>query len=310
MTAAARGSAGVMGFLLALSIAGASDVAAADLAVPFTLNKPAGNGPFPAMVILHDCSGLGPRSSAAPWRWSTRLVAQGYVTIWPDSFSSRGFADGVCTAPTGLKTVDYKTRAGDAWSALAYLRSLPYVDGRRIGVMGGSHGGSSTLASIVEGQAPVAAGDGFAAAIALYPGCAARFGAWSVVRQRKGPGSAIVGYEGVFRTPTPLLILIGERDDWTPAEPCRQLVARAKDAGQAIDIVVYPGAHHAFDSRAPIRFVPDRRNFNAASGRGATTGGDAASWADAIVRVERFLGQNLRTPSPSASPTASSAPRP
>ena len=25
---------------------------------PFTLSKPAGDGPFPAVVILHDCSGL------------------------------------------------------------------------------------------------------------------------------------------------------------------------------------------------------------------------------------------------------------
>jgi len=32
-------------------------------------------------------------------------------------------------------------RASDAYEALACLRALPYVDGKRIGVMGGSHGG-------------------------------------------------------------------------------------------------------------------------------------------------------------------------
>ena len=36
--------------------------------IPVTLLKPEGPGPFPAVVILHDCSGLGPRSSGAPER--------------------------------------------------------------------------------------------------------------------------------------------------------------------------------------------------------------------------------------------------
>ena len=66
----------------------------------FTLTKPSGTGPFPAVVILHDCSGLGPRSSGAPWRWSTQLTAWGYVTIWPDSFAPRGKPGGVCIDAT------------------------------------------------------------------------------------------------------------------------------------------------------------------------------------------------------------------
>ena len=36
--------------------------------LPATMMKPEGVGPFPAIVILHDCSGLGPRSSGAPDR--------------------------------------------------------------------------------------------------------------------------------------------------------------------------------------------------------------------------------------------------
>ena len=34
------------------------------------ISKPDGPGPFPAVVIVHDCSGLGPRSSGAPGRWA------------------------------------------------------------------------------------------------------------------------------------------------------------------------------------------------------------------------------------------------
>ena len=33
--------------------------------IPATLIRPDGDGPFPAVVILHDCSGLGPKSSGS-----------------------------------------------------------------------------------------------------------------------------------------------------------------------------------------------------------------------------------------------------
>ena len=36
---------------------------------------PDGEGPFPAVVIMHDCSGLGPFSSGAPGRWARELLA-------------------------------------------------------------------------------------------------------------------------------------------------------------------------------------------------------------------------------------------
>src|SRR5262249_39190880 len=65
--------------------------------IPVELSRPDGPGPFPAVVIMHDCSGLRPRSSGAPGRWAKELVGRGYVVIMPDSFSTRGFPDGVCT---------------------------------------------------------------------------------------------------------------------------------------------------------------------------------------------------------------------
>ncbi len=93
----------------------------------------------------------------------------------------------------------------------------------------------------------------------------------------------------------PLLILIGEKDDWTPAAPCVKLAAstRATEHPAAIT-VVYPGAHHAFDSDRPVRFVAARVNRNEPGGRGATTGGDATAWADSIHRVVEFFGEHLR----------------
>ena len=243
--------------------------------IPLTLSKPDGPGPFPAVVIVHDCSGLGPRSSGAPDRWARELLGQGYVVLIPDSFTTRGI------------DVSPERRARDAYAALAHLRTLPYVDGSRVGLMGGSHGGSTTLASMI---APERDGEplaldkraGFAAAVALYPRCTTRQGAL------RGDAS------GVYRPVAPLLILTGEKDDWTPAEPCRKLTEAAQRAGYPVTIKIYPGAHHSFDSHNPVRYVEARNNPSSPTGRGATTGGDPAAWADSIREVAAFFGRHLK----------------
>jgi dienelactone hydrolase len=267
--------------------------------IPVKLLKPNGSGPFPAIVIMHDCSGLGPRSSGAPERWAKELSGLGYVILMPDSFSTRGFAEGVCTDPSPNRIeVSPVRRAADAYAALAYLRTLAFVDFPRVGLMGGSHGGSTTLASMV---APKSGNDVFAhekdaifaAAVALYPGCGFQYGDWRPVR-KSGPGGPVTAYTGLYKPLAPLLILIGENDDWTPAEPCQKLADAAQGAGYPISIKVYPGAHHAFDSDRPVRYVAQRINANSATGRGATTGGDPTAWADSIKEVVSFFEKHLK----------------
>jgi dienelactone hydrolase len=218
-------------------------------------------------------------------------VQAGYVTIAPDSFSPRGHAGGVCT-DASPPLVTYRQRAADAYAALNFLQSSPFVDRERIAVMGGSHGGSSTLATIVDVQANTAAASGLVAAIALYPGCGARFGDWRVTRERT-PGSPITGYSGVFKPLAPLPILTGALDDWTPAEPCRKLTETAQAIGYPVEIKIYPGAHHSFDSAFPLRYVAERRNFNAPGGHGATTAGNQEAWDDAVVRLLEFLAKRF-----------------
>jgi len=269
---------------------------ASGLDIPFVLTRPAGDGPFPAAIILHDCSGLGPRSSGSPWRWSSQLAARGFVTIWPDSFTTRGRPGGVCTVASGPR-ITFQRRAADAYAALGYLRTLPHVDATRVAVMGGSHGGSTALAAIADTAVNAKQSDRFAAAVALYPACGWSIAGWSVERA-KDAGHRIVDYSGAFKPLAPLLILIGEADDWTPADPCRRLAAASRQAGHPVDIVVYPGAHHSFDSPAPLRFNPDRRNINSPSGRGATTAGQKEAWADAVTRVTDFLERHLKTRTP------------
>ncbi len=259
---------------------------AAVLDIPFNVVSPDGPGPFPAVVIMHDCSGLGPNSSGSPARWAKQLADSGFLVIMPDSFSTRGFADGVCTDPSPSRVdVGPSRRVKDAYAALAYVRTLPNVYRHRIGLMGGSHGGATTLVTMaapVGGvEKPSVTPTGFNAAVALYPSCAIRMGDWRA------------GGSGVYKPLAPVLILSGELDDWTPAEECSKLAAKAKNAGYDVSLKIYPGAHHAFDSSRPVRYVATRVNGNAPGGRGATTGGNAAAWADSIVEVTAFFKRNL-----------------
>jgi dienelactone hydrolase len=254
-----------------------------DTEAPIRILRPEGTGPFPAVVLLHDCSGLGPRSSGAPGRWAKELLSQGYVVAIPDSFSTRGFASGVCSDPSPSRAdVGPFRRVRDAYAALERLRAEPGVRGDRIGVMGGSHGGSTVLATIalLARDAPLLAErkrHGFAAAIALYPACA--IGSPSFTRE--------------YHPAAPLLILAGGLDDWTPAAPCQQLASAS--AGKA-EIKVYPDAHHSFDSKAPVRYLESRNNANAPGGKGATTGGNAEAWKDSIQQVDAFFAKHLKRP--------------
>jgi dienelactone hydrolase len=188
-------------------------------------------------------------------------------------------------------------RVGDAYAALAYLRTLSYVHRDRVGLMGGSHGGSATLASMVsaENDRESLARDkraGFGGAVALYPNCAIRLGSWRTQRGAKANRPA-VAYTGIYKPVAPLLILIGENDDWTPAEPCRKLTDAAAHEGYPVALKIYPGAHHSFDSNNPVRHVAARINTNSPTGRGATTGGDPKAWADSIREVIAFFGRHL-----------------
>jgi dienelactone hydrolase len=239
---------------------------------------PQGTGPFPALVMLHGCTGLRTRTGAIQRKirfWAEHLRDLGYVSLLVDSFTSRGI-DEVCTGRHMLSPV--RDRADDARGALRYLQGRPEVRPERIGLLGWSNGAAATL-SVLFDEGSVARD--FRAAVAFYPNCT-----------RKYPG----GPE--FRPYAPLYVLVGALDDWTPAAPCMALVERARAAGAPIAIKVYPGAHHAFDAPStPIRYRPEVKNHSKQDGdSGATVGTDPAARADAITEVTGFLAAQLGLP--------------
>ena len=113
------------------------------------------------------------------------------------------------------------------------------------------------------------------AAIALYPSCAA-----SLRNER-------------YATAVPLLLLVGALDDWTPPQPCEDLVRRLESntPTPAVQFVSYADSYHGFDSSTPVRTL---KNIpSGVDGRSVRVGGNPAARADALGRIDQFLRQHL-----------------
>ena len=178
----------------------------------------------------------------------------------------------------------------DALGAIAYLAERSDVDEKRIGLIGWSNGGSTVLAATNLRHRDVATATTRPAfAIAFYPGCEADL-------KR--------GYEPA----APLLMLVGELDDWTPSAPCVALARAAAEPRPAIES--YKGAWHGFDSALPLRVRKDVPN-GAHPGQGVHVGGNAAAWRDSRDRVVSARRPRRRRTSPAdrSSGAAARSPR-
>jgi dienelactone hydrolase len=179
------------------------------------IRKPEGDGPFPAVVLLHGCGGINPKRDI---RWIERLSNLGYVTLQVDSFGPRGISN-ACTYSGKDFTEILQKRVTDAYDAKRYLAGLPFVDRSRIAVIGWSQGGLTTLQALYKDKE-----EPFRVAVAFYPSC----------------------IRPLTNMNAPLLILIGDADDWTPASKCVSMMPKEKTSPEVI-LKVYPGAYHGFD---------------------------------------------------------------
>ena len=223
------------------------------------LNVPKGDGPFPAVVMLCGCGGLQDKNDAKHQKaWAERLMSWGYVSLSVDSFGPRGYGD-ICE---NINAVNPIQRSGDAFSAKSYLAKLKYVDAKHIAVIGWTHGGWAVMAIVDciyrdENTAP------FQAAIAFSPWC-----------------------QSFDCFDTPLLILIGEIDDWCPASRCITTKDEVISAESEVEmkLVIYPNTHFAFYYEG----LKEEKY-----GRHAEYNPEAA--ADAIAQTKEFLAKYLKT---------------
>ncbi|HEX5767177.1 MAG TPA: dienelactone hydrolase family protein, partial [Burkholderiales bacterium] len=173
------------------------------------LYKPQGKDRRPAIVLVH---GFDAVSESREGFWARELAKLGVVTLVVESFSN----------PSRMSTAQ---GVRDAYAALGYLAQQSYVDAARIGIMGMSRGGSVALRAV--GKRKHGGGPGFAAAVALYPGCVAQY-------RNPEPGA-------------PIQVLLGGRDDYSAVKHCSEYLERMRAAGGAVELHVYPEARHGFD---------------------------------------------------------------
>jgi dienelactone hydrolase len=254
--------------------------------VEAALYRPAGKGPFPVIVALHDCMGLyGPTGAMNSHMrdWAERLVAQGYAILMPDSFNPRGVPEICSRAPELIRPG--VERARDAVGALDWLRRQPWAAADRVGLVGWANGGTTALTfATSEGRDATAGADSprrsgsrgprFSVIVAFYPNCATL---------AQAPG---------WRSDIPLTLFTGGKDDWAPAKACVGLASQIGASGGVLDLVKYNTAGHDFD--APGMPVHLKAGLTTTSSGGATIGTDPAARTDAIERVTRLLAAILR----------------
>jgi dienelactone hydrolase len=263
----------VSGTISSVQAAERVELPSGDVRLRAMLYKPAGAGPFPAVVALHTCDGLGDGEAidARYSEWGEHLAAAGFAVLFPDSFGSRGVT-GQCSQRQRPVRAS-QTRINDARAARDWLQGQPWVIADRVSLLGWSHGATTALWTIRRrGNSGDRRHPDFRAAVALYPNCerAGSF-AWSA------------------RVPT--LILIGRADDWTSASACEQMLAGARGRSAGIQIKVYPGAMHDFDRKD---LAPQERTgmANTASPTGRVhIGTNAAARADAFKRVPEWFAR-------------------
>ncbi len=204
-------------------------IAPDSLTTSMALVVPPGDGPFPAIVLLHQCAGL----NAAIVKHAREAVAEGFVVLVVDSLG-----------PRGVQSVCYGARNGvnlfrgvrDALQAADHLRSLPMVDKSRVGLTGYSWGamiGLMTASPMYRGwlgfhTAP-------AAIVSHYPGC-------FTIDPPNGRSFEVFSRDADI----PTLALLAREDTETPPDECER---KFRDAlyPEMLSWNVYPNATHCWD---------------------------------------------------------------
>ena len=218
------------------------------------LIRPAGRGPFPAVLVLHGCGGISDRETT----WVDTLAKLGYVGLAIDTLTPQGITGGsreACFAKSSQNGAQY------AIATLAFLRKQRYVAAARLGILGSSMGAIESLDVIDPFTGPQPAPAGLRAVVAYYPLCKGRDGNVSV----------------------PLAIFDGDADDWTPAPLCAAMVQAATAAGKSATLTTYPGATHDFN----VVSDSERTAF------GHVLRYDPSASADALTKTEAFLARYL-----------------
>ncbi len=194
---------------------------------------------YPAVVVVHTISGYRDTNEGYA---VAELRKSGFATLTYDSFAARGTTGVSMSGSPGY----LPPGVADAYAALRLLASQPRIDADRIAILGFSYGAEvAHLTAFETLRSALNPGPGrFAAHVAFYPA-----GVFGAIAER-------VAYTG-----SPVLMLLGEKDDNLPVAKVESYLAYARAAGNPtpIEAVIYLGAYHAWTvpNLTTLRFYPE-----------------------------------------------------
>ena len=183
---------------------------------------PTGEGPFPCVVALHGSKGWMSHHQDHIESW----VDAGIAVCKVYSFSSREIDSTV----NDQLSVTHAMMLVDAFRTRSALEQDPRIG--KIGVAGWSLGGTVALYSAWSPLMKILGGT-FDTHLPFYPAAHIRpdIKEWSN---------------------SPMLILHGDADDWTPLHLVESLIPEIPN----VTLQAYDGAHHSFDSERELTWLP------------------------------------------------------
>ena len=178
--------------------------------------QPPGEGPFPAVIMIHEFWGLREEILGK----AEALAAEGYVVVAPDTFRSRttrwlpqAILQSATTPQAQINT--------DLDAVFAWLSTQPAVDPQRIAVMGFCYGGRAALRYSLHNDQLAATGVFYGSSLITDP-------------------------EMLSRLPGPVLGIFGTADRMIPLAEVRAFEEALTVAGIPHAIHLYEGQGHAF----------------------------------------------------------------
>ena len=197
---------------------------------------------YPVLVDVYGGPGVQRVSNAWGNLFHQYLVQHGYVVFVLDNRGS------------GMRGVKFETTLGkrmggvevqDQVKGAEFLRTLPYVDAKRIGIFGWSYGGYMTLMCLM--QAP----EVFAAGVAGAPVTdLSLYDTHYTERYLSTPQANAAGYAAsnvltyVDKLSRPLLLVHGMADDNVLFSNSTVLMKKLQDLQKPFDLMTYPGGKH------------------------------------------------------------------
>ena len=181
------------------------------------LYRPQGAGPFPAIVVIHEWMGLN------DWvkQQASLFAEHGYVTLAVDLYRGQVATDPE-TAHELMRALPQDRGVRYLTSAVAYLKTLPYVNPNRLGAVGWCMGGSFAM--------QLAIAEPSLRAVAINYGALETDPA-----QLKKIHAAILDNFGAL-------------DHGITPEDVQNFAAAMQKIGHPVDVKDYPDAGHAFQN--------------------------------------------------------------